>query len=120
MSTLIMTHGDSRVWQATISNLTSTGLTSCTFWLTVKRAITDPDASAIFQKLNASFTVVQNGNQTTPGIVQVTINPVDTSGIAEYGVSLVYDVQMKDSTGNIYTVDSGTLTLTPDVTQAIV
>jgi hypothetical protein len=120
MSALTMSHGDTRVIQTTINNLTSSGLTSCTFWLTCKRAATDPDSAAIFQKLNASFTVDAVGNLTTPGVIHCTIAPADTATLAEYGVALVYDVQMKDSTGNIYTVDSGTLTLTPDVTQAIV
>jgi hypothetical protein len=118
MSTLSMTHGDTRVIQTTISNLSSSGLTGCIFWLTCKRAATDPDSAAVFQKLNGDFTVDQNGNATTPGIVHCMINPTDTASLAEYSVTLVYDVQMKDASSNIYTVDSGTLTLTPDVTQA--
>ncbi len=118
MSTLTMFHGDTPTFSATISNLSSSGLAGCELWMTAKRAATDPDSAAVFQKPNASWVIDQTGNASTPGIAHVQLANADTASLPLYPVALVYDIQLKDASGDIYTIDSGTLTVTPDVTQA--
>jgi hypothetical protein len=120
MSTnLKMKRGDTKLVQVTTtSTLTSSGLTGYKFWFTAKNAFTDADASAVIKKLTADFTVVQNGNATTPGIVTCKIDPADTASLPHFDSTLLYDVQFEDSDGNVTTVASGTLTVQVDVTKA--
>ena len=118
MTLLSMTRGNTAVVQTTISNLASSGLTGCTFWMTAKYRATDADNVAVFQKLNTSFAITSAGSLTTPGTAIVTIAHADTISLPEYTVLLFWDIQMKDLSNNIYTVDSGTLRVIGDVTQA--
>ena len=126
MSALAMTRGDTRTVTTTVSNLDAqgntvlgtNGVTGWSFWMTAKYDTGDSDASAVFQKLPASFTIVTPGNATTPALVQCTLAPADTSSLPGYQVVLSYDVQAKDTNSNIFTVDSGTLTVSADVTIA--
>ena len=118
MTFLAISRGSSAVVQTSIANLASTGLAGCTFWFTAKYRATDADTLAVFQKLNASFTVTSVGSLTAPGVVLVTIQPADTASIPEYTKLLHWDIQMKDASANIYTVDSGMLRINADITQA--
>lgn len=120
MSTnLKMKRGDTKLVQVTTtSTLTATGLAGYKFWFTAKNAYTDADTAAVIKKVTADFTVVQNGSDTTPGIVTCKINPADTASLPDYDSALLYDVQFEDSDGNVSTVASGTLTVQVDVTKA--
>ena len=126
MSSLAMTRGDTRIVTTTISNLDANGnvvfgvngVTGWTFWMTAKYDPGDTDASAVFQKLPASFSITTPGNAATPAVVTCTLAPADTASLPGYQVVLSYDVQAKDTSGNIFTVDSGTLTVSADVTIA--
>lgn len=126
MSTLTMTRGDTRTVTTTISNLDangnpalgSSGVTGWEFWMTAKYDPGDSDANAVFQKLNASFNIQTAGNASTPAVITCTLLPTDTSSLPGHQVTLAYDVQGKDTSGDIFTVDSGTLTVQPDVTIA--
>ena len=121
MSTsLSMTRGDTKLVQVTLSNLTASGLAGYSFWFTVKNDVSDLDAAAVIQKSGAEFAVVANGDATTPGVVTCKLDPADTAGLPDYLVSLPYDVQVKDSLGNITTVASGHLKVSPDTTRATV
>jgi len=118
VSTLQMTRGDNKTVQVTITGLGSQGLSGASLWFTAKRSYADADAAAIIHKVTADFTIDQQGDSQTPGIAHFSIQPAETSGLPAHQVDLVFDVQMKDSNGNVTTVDSGTLTVTPDVTLA--
>lgn len=91
-------------------------LTGCTIWFTAKNLYTDADPG-VFQKstLNGGIVVTSAPN----GLCQVTILPADTSGQAATKIMLLWDCQVKTSTGLIYTVASGNLIVIPDVTQSI-
>jgi len=97
-------------------------LTGAKLWMTAKKKLTDTDLKAVFQI-------------TSPG--DITIDAIPTSGRAKVTVpasattavvfpadtaqlDLYYDIQVKTSTGIVQTVASGKLTLTEDVTDAIV
>lgn len=119
MSTnLSMFRGDTKLVQITLSNLTASGLTGYSFWFTVKNDVSDTDAAAVIQKSGGDFDVVTTGDATTPGVVTCKILPGDTDSLPDYQVSLPYDVQVKDSLGNVTTVVTGKLKVSPDTTRA--
>lgn len=117
MTFLSMTHGDTVPIQTTITNLPAGGLTGCSFWFTAKYFPTDADSAAAIQKLPGNFSVLTVGSNTVPGVVQVILGPSDTASLPYYTLMLTWDIQMKDSLGNIYTVDSGALRISPDMTR---
>ena len=122
MATLTMTRGDTSLFTTTISPLGSSGLTGYSAWFTAKRDAADPDTSAVFQKtiLSGGIAITTVGNATTPGVLTSTVNPADTETLPTgYSVTLVYDVKIKDGSGVETTVDSGTLMVAADVTQAV-
>jgi hypothetical protein len=124
MSTLTMIRGDTRIVTTTISNLDannnvvlgSSGVTGWQFWMTAKYDPNDADSAAVFQILPAAFTVPTAGNASTPAVIQCSLPPSATANLPGHQVALVYDVQGVDTSGNVFTVDSGTLTVVADVT----
>lgn len=122
MSTLSMTRGNTALFQTTVSNLGAGGLTGYSAWFTAKRDAANLDSAAVFQKTIAlgGIAITTTGNASTPGVLTTTVTPADTEGLPTgYATRLVYDVKVKDGSGVETTVDSGTLTVLADVTQAI-
>lgn len=89
-------------------------LTSCTLKLTAKYNYEDSDASAVFQLSSPSsgITIVTAAS----GTAKFTISPSNTSLLPLRKVDLVYDIQLKDSSNNIYTIAYGKITVVPNVT----
>ncbi len=78
------------------------------FFLTIKRNITDPDASAVVSKTVTTHTLASLGKTT----VSATASDLDgLSGV--YG----YDVQVKKPGNKIKTVISGSITFIRDYTR---
>lgn len=94
-------------------------ITGYKIYFTVKRYLTDPDAYAVFQSnsadltTNVTITDALNGKATCKMPASKTVNFPD--GL----VVLLYDVTAIDLSGNVSTVDSGTVTIVPDVTRAV-
>lgn len=89
-------------------------LTGSMLFFTVKRRITDTDAQALIKC------------QTGAGIVHtnevgglVAIKPAEDLATMPPGVPLYADLQLKTSSGEIYTVAAGKLTFLADVTLRI-
>lgn len=121
MSTnLKMVRGDTKVVRVTIdhSTLGAGGVTGFSFWFTAKNDIADADADAVVQKLPNNFTVVTEGDASTDAVVTCKIVPDDTADLPAFDVPLAYDIQAEDGAGNVTTIASGTLTVSPDVTRA--
>lgn len=101
---------------------TSTGvtinLTGAKVWFTVKRAHAQFDTAAVHR----ADTTDGSGHVTiadaASGRITAKMPAIATVGFADGKQGLVYDVQVKDSAGDIFTVDEGTITVTPDVTRA--
>ena len=119
-SNFTMVRGDTRVLTLTISQKgTSTALdvTSATVKFTAKTS--KDQIQKVFQKTVGTGVVL-----TTPteGVITVTIGPSDTSGVVipdgADSVKLYYDCQVTLSSGAVYTVASGVITLTKDVTTS--
>lgn len=104
-----MKRGDSKVFNLTISG----DITGAKLWMSAKTAYNA--TTFVFQKTELDGIVITNG---PGGLATVTLVPTDTSGLPPITMKLVYDVQVKSASGLVSTVQSGTLTVEPDVTIA--
>jgi hypothetical protein len=106
-----MTRGDKREITLTVtSNGSPLNLTGKRVLWAAKRSTLD--AQALISKSSATSGITL----TNPagGIATVTLDPADTSGFPDT-VVLQWDAQVDDNPLNPQTVDSGTLTVYPDV-----
>jgi len=116
MADFTITKGDSVSFNIVVtSGGVAFNLTGATIWMTAKLAFGDPDSSAIFQKKTGSGIVITNPAN---GAATITLAATDTSPLPAFKTLLLYDIQVKDQQGGIYTVASGNLIVLPDVTLA--
>jgi hypothetical protein len=121
MTDLSITRGDSRTFRLTSVDFDGSPTDFTTYnrvWFTVKRALTDADSAAIVAKtLLNGITILSTDHSK----LDVVIEPGDTSILTIVGAQLVlfYDLQTQDSFGNINTPQSGSFTITADITRAI-
>ena len=117
MANITMSRGDSVVLSG---SLTLGGdpydLSGASLWFTAKTKHTDADEDAIFQKTVGDGITVVSAAQ---GLISVAIDPDDTSSLSAVKTQLVWDLQVVDSEGNVYTAASGYLIVNPDVTESI-
>lgn len=121
MGALTMTRTTTALFDTSISPLSSSGLTGYAAWFTAKVDAADADSAAVFQKTIAGggIQITTTGNATTAGVLTTTVLPADTASLATgYTHTLVYDVRVKDGSGVETIVDSGTISVAADVTQA--
>jgi hypothetical protein len=96
-----------------------TNITGWMVWFTVKRTF-EPDQFAVCQ-----LTTTPTGQggiaftQPLIGWMEVTMNPIVTRGFPDGNVALPYDIQVRDLSGNLFTVEKGVIVVMPDVTEAI-
>lgn len=93
-------------------------VTGWKFWFSVKRYYADPDNQAVFQTNSTDGTGAIVFTTPTAGIITCTMPALATVNFPDAVTQLVYDVQGKDLSGNVSTVDVGTIEVTPDVTRA--
>jgi hypothetical protein len=93
-------------------------ITGWNFWCTGKLYLSDPDMVALFQLTTspANGIVVVSA---TGGQILITVPPIVTRAFADSDVTIYYDVQGKDASGNIFTVERGKMIVSPDITRAI-
>lgn len=109
---LEMYRGDTLPFRVTVTNVGEpVNLSGCTFTMTAKYDISDTDVNAVFSITSPAYIVITDAIN---GIISVTIPPSATSSLPPRTVRLYYDIQMIDG-ANIYTVTSGFLNVTPDV-----
>lgn len=116
--------GDTNILVVTVTNLPSGGLAAYgAIAFTAKRDKSDADASAVISLSLASGVVITtSGNATTDGVLTITIPAASTATLPAYDALLAYDVQLIDTTTTphtVHTVAQGTLTVTADITQAV-
>jgi hypothetical protein len=92
-------------------------LTGADLFFTMKEEVSDVDASAVLVKDTDLEGGIVIGSPSTAGQAKLFFYPSDTSSLEpqEY----VFDIQLKTTTGNIYTVATGTITIAADVTRRI-
>jgi len=126
MSQLTMYRGDTKTVTVTVQPvdasgnqvLGSGGIAGWSFWMTAKRDPSDLDSQAVFQKLPAAWSISSAGDATHPGVAFCNLAPADTASLPPYQLTLVYDIQAKDLTGNIFTIDAGAILVNVDITIA--
>ena len=119
MPQLTMYRGDSAQFTIIVEqDGQAVDLVGSKLWFTAKHQYANKDNEAVMQ-----LTTDPGGgivlSTTVRGKALVTTSPLATRGFPDGDVALVYDVQMLDITGKITTVESGTLTVKPDVTRAL-
>lgn len=92
-------------------------LTGKDMWVTGKLGLLDDDAEAVFQKTNGAGITVRGSPE--EHIAEVRLIAADTADLPGSETHLVCDAQVKTEDNEIWTIAFGTLTVLPDVTQAI-
>lgn len=110
---LEMFRGDMEIFDLTITRGSEpVDLTDAKIWMTARRHHT---SSPVFMK-----TTDPGGGITLTdaeeGLARVTLTVADTSELDGEQYVLVYDIQVRDADGLVFTPIYGTLTVTPDVT----
>ncbi len=113
MADLTLVRGTTGIIRTTVSPA-SLVLASDIYFM-AKRHSVDLDEDAILSKSNA----VDGGITVTDedaGEIAITINPTDTRGLDNHRLLLRYEVEIEKDAA-IYSVDVGTLTITPEIIQ---
>lgn len=117
---LTIIRGDDEFIDLTLATASGTAvdLTDVDLWFTAKESQYDTDQAAVLFKTTPSQIVVTS--PPTSGLAVVEIPGSETKLIRSryLSVPLYWDVQLKDGNGDIQTVATGTITITPDVTHA--
>jgi hypothetical protein len=118
VSSMTATRGDTNRYTLTISRSGArVDLTGVSVWFTVKRAHADSDDDALIQKtVGDGITPADQGEAATEGQAELVLAPADTASLSPTTI-YYYDVQILESTV-VTTVDSGTFTVSADVTRA--
>jgi hypothetical protein len=122
MARLRVDRGDTKEWAGQVTKPDANGVEqpypiagSAEIRFTAKRSKRDTDANAVIRKTWLAGAI--SGlfvDDPALGKYRVKIDPADTNAIAEE-TRLVYDVQLKDSTGT-FTIDEGEIVVALDVT----
>jgi hypothetical protein len=110
--------GDSRVLSIQVyqsDGVTPFNLTGCEVFFTLNTSSTPAgdgtDATAALKKSTTSF------SSPTNGVATITLTNTDTSGLVQG--TYYYDIQLKDSSGNITSLAQNSWTVIDDVTTRI-
>lgn len=116
MVTLI--RGDNRTLLATVyTDSTKTTVQDLTAALGIRFTVrkltsTGGMGQVVFEKDLTDGITVTNA---VGGLMQIAVEPDDTNSLSAVTTTLVYDIEITWVSGNITTVDKGSLTVTPDV-----
>jgi len=112
----IIYRGDTVVLSVTVTvKEEEYSLVGAEIWFTAKPSYSTLDAAAQFQKTIGDGIAVTDAAK---GKFTVTISATDTYSMASSKTILLYDCQVKESGGNVYTIASGNIIVMPDVTRA--
>lgn len=108
-----MTRGDSFPFNIAVTQAGAAfNLTGCSIRMTAKWNHADADSAAVFTRTVGSGITVTNAGG---GLATVIVAPANTLSLPANTVNLYYDIQVTDAGSNVYTVNSGKLTVSPDV-----
>lgn len=82
-------------------------------YFTAKTDLALPDAGATITKESGTGISILSLPE---GKALLELLPSDTDGL-EPGTALFYDIQLKTATGEIFTIQNGTITILPDATR---
>jgi len=112
MTDFSMKRGDTFLIDHTItSGGAAFDLTGKSLRFVAKRSVADADSAAVIVHTIGAGIVVTNA---TGGLARTTISPADTTGLPALAQALAWELQLTDGS-NVYSVDAGTLLVSPDV-----
>lgn len=117
MSNIAYTRGDTYRIDGQVldgDGVTPVNISGATITLTYKLRYSDTNLNAIFSLSTADDITITSAPL---GTYTAEIKPSKTKDLAQDSLSGVYDIQIVLSNTKTYTLESGTLTLTPDVTR---
>lgn len=116
MAQIQLIRGDSKVLTVSVTRSGSPyDLSGHTLRFTAKYRYSDPDSEAVFQ-LSSSPGAGITVTNAAQGQARIEIAPVHTQNLPAVRTRLVYDLQLTDGGGGVYTVDIGEIIVLPDVT----
>lgn len=118
MSNLTMKRGDSATWEFTVTQadrVTVQDLTGASARFTAKSRISDDDVDAVLAKTVGDGVTLTDENN---GVLEVHLLPADTDGLTP-PVILHWDLQITDAANDVWTVDSGLLTIAADISRTV-
>jgi len=117
-----MWRGDSHIFDVRVlqsDGCTPQDITGWTAWFTAKEHTALQDSQATIRLGNVPPLTGIVLTSPTQGLMRVTVPPSATINCPDTPFCLLYDVQVKDGAGNVFTIERGTLTIKPDVTRAV-
>lgn len=117
MTDFAMFRGDTATFRVTVKEVGSSDymdLTGCTMYFTGKTKTTQSDDDAVFKKSSPSGGIDIDAG--TGGTATITLEPSDTNTLTKK-TKLFYDVSVTDAFSNVFTVQSGILTVNEDITR---
>lgn len=118
-----MYRGDSLILDIQVTDQNTgapVNLTGAKVWFTAKRHPRDSDAQAVIAKWGSEGGA-QNGvsfPDPVNGKATITILPSDTTPLPDADDTLYYDIQVKESSGVVSTVEWGKLKVLVDITES--
>jgi hypothetical protein len=100
------------------SNSVPFNLTGCEVWFTAKNNVPDPDLAAVIELNNMTLGGI-TVTSAVAGAITCQGAPSLTFQLADSIVRLNVDIQVKDTTSRVSTVEVGHLDVYPDITRAI-
>lgn len=95
-------------------------MTTYSVWFTAKYDAADADSAAVIRKGKTAgltgVTVMTDPATQTYSRIKVAFDPTDTAALPAKLLTLVFDIQIKAPTGEVFTVADGELQIKPDVT----
>lgn len=104
--------------QPAVPSSVPVNLTGATIWFTAKYAVADPDERAVMRLNNQALSGVTIVNA-TGGQFSVTGPLLATVQFPDAETDLFFDIQYKDASGHVFTVERGSLAILPDVTRSV-
>lgn len=120
MSDLTCFRGDTKSWVITVSvDSVTQSLTGAKLWMTAVRG--SAGGTQVFQRTSdpGGGITIDPDQITNRGKAVIKLAPTSTSSLPAYPVTLFYDVQVLFSNGDLLTVLSGDLVVSPDATLEI-
>lgn len=105
--------GDSQDYNITVKDASDVAIniTGYTFFMTIKENATDTDANAKVKKTVTSHT------SPTTGVTKISLTGADTTlAVSSSTQKYVYDIRMKDTSGNVTTLLNGVFKVLQPVT----
>lgn len=117
MTDIVMKRGDTLVIDLTVTrNAAAVNLTGASLWMTAKTDFSGADPGQFQKTVGVGITITNAAG----GLAQIVVAPADTDAVGATTTTFKYDIQLKEASGRVSTIQIGLLTVEPDVTRSTV